>query len=120
MNESCKRAGDYMAYLKAYLANINHMYRSCRGEGTDRALKLQSDPRAQVLTGLEKRIADLKDVEKLALEIDALLAKMISDNLSQLTSIQDDNQYLGRLKTNLESVGTALQAQQLRELVHIM
>lgn len=92
-------AMEYISKLKKYFAD-NEWFLQEVTEIKERlsALNLQSDPKAQVLTTIEKRVSDMKNVEKLTLEIEAELNnKMIADNQKNLASIEDDLLYLESL-----------------------
>jgi len=98
-NENHRYAMEYIGRLKKHLAEKGR-YEQEVAEAKERiqALKLQSDPKAQALTDIEKRVADMKDVEKLALAVEAdMNSKVMADNQKQLASIQDDLLYLESL-----------------------
>lgn len=110
-NENHRRAMEYIGKLKKYLTDKDR-YAQEIAEVKERiyALKLQSDPKAQVITGIEKRVADMKDVEKLTLEVEAEMNnKLIADNQKQLASIQDDLLYLDSLRKKMDYWSEAVQ-----------
>lgn len=99
LNENHKRAMEYIGNLKKYLMEKDR-YAQEIAEAKERiyALKLQSDPKAQAITGIEKRVTDMKDVEKLALEVETEMNnRLMADNQKQLAGIQDDLAYLESL-----------------------
>jgi len=104
MNQTFKFAMEYLERLKKHLAEKD-LYTQEVSEARERiyALNLQSDLKAQVLTDLEKRIAGMKDVEKLTLEVEAVMKnKVANENDKQLASIQEDLAYLDSLRKKVE------------------
>jgi hypothetical protein len=98
-NENHRHAMEYIGRLKKHLVEKGR-YEQEVAEAKERiqALNLQSDPKARVLTDIEKRVADMKDVEKLALAVEVdMNSKVMADNQKQLASIQDDLLYLDSL-----------------------
>ena len=111
LNENHKRAMEYIGNLKKYLMEKDR-YAQEIAEAKERiyALKLQSDPKAQAITGIEKRVTDMKDVEKLALEVETEMNnRLMADNQKQLASIQDDLAYLESLRKKVDYWGGAVQ-----------
>ncbi|MDD5348383.1 MAG: hypothetical protein PHT59_07210, partial [Candidatus Omnitrophica bacterium] len=111
LNENHKRAMEYIGNLKKYLIEKDR-YAQEIAEAKERiyALKLQSDPKAQAITGIEKRVTDMKDVEKLALEVETEMNnRLMADNQKQLASIQDDLAYLESLRKKVDYWSGAIQ-----------
>ncbi|MFA5280962.1 MAG: hypothetical protein WC345_11810, partial [Smithellaceae bacterium] len=99
LSEKHSQAIQYIGKLKTYLKEKDRYEQEIK-EAKERiyALQLQSDPKAQVIPDIEKRIAEMKNVEKLALEIEAELNNnLIAENQKQLAGIEDDLQYLDYL-----------------------
>jgi hypothetical protein len=105
------QAMEYISRLKKHLAD-REIYRQEIAEVKERiyALHLQSDPQAQALTDVEKRVAAMKDVEKLMLETETELNdKLIADNRKNLDSIGVDLLYLNNLLKRVRYWNEAVQ-----------
>ncbi len=111
LNQNLKYAMEYMDRLKKHLAEKDR-YAQEFAEAKERiyALNLQSDPKAQVLTDMEKRVTGMKDVEKLTLEVEAAMKnKVAAENDKQLAGIQDDLAYLESLLRKVQYWSDAVQ-----------
>ena len=111
LNEILRQAMEYTDRLKKHLVEKDRYVQEFE-EAKERiyALKLQSDPKAQVLTDMEKRVNGMKEVEKLALEVEAAMkSRIAAENEKQLASIQDDLLYLESLRRKVEYWSGAVQ-----------
>jgi len=111
LEASHRRAMEYISGLKKFLSE-NDRYAQEMAEAKERiyALKLQSDPKAQALTDIEKRVNGMKDVEKVALDVESEVNnRLMADNQKQLASIQDDLAYLASLRRKVEYWGDTVQ-----------
>ncbi|MBA4390389.1 MAG: hypothetical protein C0399_05580 [Syntrophus sp. (in: bacteria)] len=120
-NERYKRALEYIGSLKRYLVERDRYAQELTEvTGQINALKLQSDPKAQVIPNIEKRILDMKDVEKVALEVETEVnKKFIDDSQKLLVSIQEDLLYLGSLLKKVEYWTTVIQGNRLGGAVNV-